>query len=84
MRSTIKRPPPAAIAKEISKALNAVAVGAGEEALVEALAAKTSEMLAKAAELAQLPTEEADASLPEGVAPFLRKLHEADLLGAGA
>ena len=75
--------PPAAVAREVAKALEAVPPAASTQEVVEALSAKTSELLAKAEEVA-LQTGSDEAGLPEGVAAFLRRLHEAEGLGAGA
>ena len=77
--------PPPAVARAVGKALDAVPADAPTRALVDALAAKTAELLAKAAEVAPTPVEgDAESGLPEGVPAFLRKLHAAEELGAGA
>ena len=44
--------PPAAVAREVAKALEAVPPAASTQEVVEALSAKTSELLAKAEEVA--------------------------------
>jgi hypothetical protein len=77
-------PPPAALVKLLSKAVEGAAGGGaagGTSEVVEALYAKTSELLEKAAEVATTADDDA-CGLPDGVAPFLRRLHAAEALGA--
>lgn len=76
--------PPPKVRKQIGKVLDSMGEGVPTIELVEALAAKTAEFLEKAAEVAAMEPDEADASLPEGVGPFLRRLNEADGVGAGS